>query len=89
MKGYGNNYVLKYVQMEKNGKIIFDVIDEMGFNRVVDGKMQDLKRILKFSNDLTPEDDIRTIQDSLIQNPIIFIAKRKPLKNMDELDFNI
>ena len=89
MKGYGNNYVLKYVQMEKNGKIIFDVIDEMGFNRVVDGKMQDLKRILKFSNDLTPEDDIRTIQDSLIQNPIIFIAKRKPLKNMDELDFNL
>lgn len=89
MKGYGNNYVLKYVQMEKNGKIIFDVIDENGHNMVIDGTMQDLKRILKFSNDLTPEDDIKTIQDSLISNPIVFIAKRKPLKNLDELDFNL
>lgn len=83
---YGENYTLKYISKE-NGKILFDVVDEMGNNRVLDGTMQDLRRILYFSNDLSLEDDIKTIQDSLISNPVVFLARRKPLENMSELNF--
>ena len=85
---YGENYTLKYISNE-NGKILFDVVDEMGNNRVLDGTMQDLKRILYFSNDLTIEMSFKSLQDAIFNNPIVFIAKRKPLKSMDELDFNL
>lgn len=85
---YGENYTLKYISKE-NGKILFDVVDEMGNNRVLDGTMQDLRRILYFSKDLTIEMSFKSLQDAIFNNPIVFIAKRKPIKNMDELDFNL
>ena len=85
---YGETYTLKYISKE-NGKIQFDMIDEMGNNRVLDGTMQDLRRILYFSKDLNIEMPFKTLQESIFQCPIVFIAKRKPLKSMDELDFNL
>ena len=85
---YGENYTLKYISKE-NGKILFDVVDEMGNNRVLDGTMQDLRKILHYSNDLTIELPFKSLQDAIFNNPIVFIAKRKPLKSMDELDFNL
>ena len=85
---YGNNYVLNYISKE-NGELLFDVIDETGESRVLNGSMQDLERILKYSNGLTSEMPFKSLQDTIFNNPIVFIAKRKPLKSMDELDFNL
>ena len=85
---YGENYTLKYISKE-NGKILFDVVDEMGNNRVLDGTMQDLRKILYFSNDLTIELPFKSLQDAIFNKPIVFIAKRRKLQTMDDLDFNI
>lgn len=85
---YGENYTLKYISKE-NGKLLFDVVDEMGNNRVLDGTMQDLRKILHYSNDLTIEIPFKTLQDAIFNNPIVFIAKRRKLQTMDDLDFNI
>ena len=85
---YGENYTLKYISRE-NGKLQFDVIDEMGNNRVLDGTMQDLAKILYFSNDLNIGMPFNALQDSIFNNPIVFIAKRKPIESMDELDFDL
>lgn len=41
---YGNNYTLNYIQKKKNGGVKFDIIDEEGFSRIVDGTMEDLKK---------------------------------------------
>lgn len=86
--GYGNNYTLKYIQKENN-RIIFDILDESGNNIVLNGDMKDLKNILYYSDNLTPEMDFNSLQDAIFNNPIVFIAKRKPLKSMNELDFNL
>ena len=48
---YGNNYTLNYIQKKKNGGVKFDIIDEEGFSRIVDGTMEDLKKILYFSHE--------------------------------------
>ena len=85
---YGKNYTLKYISKE-NGKLLFDVIDETGTNLVLDGTMQDLKRILYFSDDLTIEMSFKSLQDSILKKPVPFIAKRRKLKCMNELDFNL
>lgn len=85
---YGENYTLKYISKE-NGKILFDVMDEKGNNRVLDGTMQDLRRILHYSNDLTIEMSFKSLQDAIFNSPIVFIAKRRKLQTMDDLDFNI
>lgn len=85
---YGNNYTLKYIQKENN-RIIFDILDESGNNIVLKGDMKDLKNILYYSDNLTPEMDFNSLQDAIFNNPIVFIAKRKPLKSMNELDFNL
>lgn len=85
---YGENYTLKYISKE-NGELLFDVIDETGENIVLNGTMQDLKKILYFSNGLTIELPFKSLQDAIFNSPIVFIAKRKPIKRMDELDFNL
>ena len=88
MKNYGENFTLKYIS-EENGKLLFDVIDENGNNMVLDGSMQDLNNVLKYSDGLSVEMSFKSLQDSIFDNPIPFIAKRKQLKSMDELDFNL
>ena len=83
---YGETYTLKYISKE-NGKILFDIIDEDANNMVLDGTMEDLNKILHYSNDLTIKMDFNALQESIFNNPIVFICKRKKPKNMNELDF--
>ena len=85
---YGQNYTLKYISKEKS-KIVFDVIDENGTNLVLMGTMQDLQNVLKFSASLSADMDFNALQDAILKNPVPFIAKRRKLKSMDELDFNL
>lgn len=85
---YGENFTLKYISEEK-GKLLFDVIDENGNNMVLEGGMKDLNNVLKYSDGLSVEMPFKLLQDVIFANPIPFIAKRKSLKNMDELDFNL
>lgn len=84
---YDENYTLHYVY-EKDGKLLFDVIDGNANNMVLSGSMEDLQKILKYS-DLSIDMPFETLQDSIFNNPIAFIAKRKPLKNINELDFTL
>ena len=88
MKKYGNNYTLTYISEEK-GKLLFDVIDESGKNLLLEGTMQDLNNIIKFSDGLSVEMPFKSLQDAIFNKPIPFLARRKPLKNMDDLDFNL
>ena len=85
---YGVNFTLKYISEEK-GKLLFDVIDENGKNLVLEGSMQDLNNVLKYSDGLSVEMPFKLLQDSIFNKPILFLARRKSLKNMDELDFNL
>lgn len=85
---YGNTYTLKYIS--KNGnRILFDIIDENQTNMVLDGTMNDLKNVLYYSDGLDAESDFNALQESIFNNPVTFIAKRKPLKHLNELDFNL
>ena len=87
MSSYGENYTLQYV-CKKDGKLLFDVIDGNSNNMVLNGSNEDLQKILKYS-DLSGDMPFETLQDSIFNNPIAFIAKRKPLTNINELDFNL
>ena len=88
MKNYGENFTLKYIS-EENGKLLFDVIDEMGNNLVLEGSVKDLNNVLKYSDGLSVDMPFKALQDSIFNKPIPFLAKRKTLKNMDQLDFNL
>lgn len=85
---YGENFTLKYISKE-NGKILFDVIDGMGNNLLLKGSMNDLKKILYYSDDLSVDMDFNALQNGIFINPILFIAKRRKLTDMNELDFNL
>ena len=85
---YGENYTLKYVSKE-NGKLLFDIVDEDGKSMVLDGTMEDLARILNYSNDFTIEMSFSSLQHSILNSPVVFIAKRKAPTSMSDLDFNL
>lgn len=85
---YGENYTLKYISKE-NGKLLFDIVDEDGKTMVLKGTMKDLEKILYYNDDFTIEMSFNSLQHSILNNPIVFVAKRKDLQSMDDLDFNL
>ena len=88
MKYGDGNFVLKYVSKE-DGKLFFDILDEKGKSMVLEGTMEDLEKILNYSNDFTIHMAFSSLQESICNSPVVFVAKRKAPQSMSDLDFNL
>lgn len=88
---YGDgNYILNYVEKDNKGGLLFTITDPQENMCVVDGNMDDLNKILHYAPSIDRENmDFESLQICIAKFPIVFVAKRRKLQTMDDLDFNL
>ena len=90
MKGYGDNYILNYVEKDsKSSKLIFTITEPDGNSNMITGNTDDLNKILHYDPSIDKNIDFESLQDAIIEHPIPFICKRRKLQDMLDLDFNL